>query len=235
MTPSRPAPADHDSPPPGCAAALDLLQRQLDGDGPDPTPEVEAHLHECASCRGRFLAARDLQIALALAAPVQPTPLQTDRILLAVQRDWHRQRRRRWLRAGALAAAAVLAVWLAWPRPQVPTPAPPAPQSPDIVQQAPAPEPPPLRQSVTAAGEAMVALTRRAAQTAVGEGRLVLPPVAVPPDLTAAAKDALDPAARPLGDAGQALANGFEPVATSARRAVTLFWRDLPPLSDVRE
>jgi len=39
---------------------------------------------------------------------------------------------------------------------------------------------------------------------------------------------ALDPAAAPLGEARAGLAEGFEPVATSARRAARLFLRDLP-------
>ena len=38
----------------------------------------------------------------------------------------------------------------------------------------------------------------------------------------------LEPAAAPLADARQGLAEGFEPLTTSARRAARLFLRDLP-------
>ena len=95
----------------------------------------------------------------------------------------------------------------------------PDPEAPQVVRETspPAPAPPSLRQGFAEAGEAVVALTRRAAAGAVGEGRQLLPEVPVPAALTAPPLGpAFDVAAGPLTDARQALAEGFEPVATSA-------------------
>jgi hypothetical protein len=108
-----------------------------------------------------------------------------------------------------------LAVWLGRP----PAPTLPAP-SPELVRETPAPAPN-LRQDVTEAGEAVAALTRRTAADAVGAGRQLIPAVPPPPWPT------LEADARPFEGAGAALADGFEPVATSARRAARLFWREL--------
>jgi hypothetical protein len=41
----------------------------------------------------------------------------------------------------------------------------------------------------------------------------------------------LDPPAQSLRQAGQGVATGLEPVATSARRAFDLFLRDIPPVA----
>src|SRR5207244_1019716 len=78
-----------------------------------------------------------------------------------------------------------------------------------------------LREGFAEAGGALAALTRRTAEEAAGRGRLLLPDVAVPDPWPAVA-------ALPLGGARQGLAEGLEPVTTSARRAVSLFLRDLP-------
>jgi hypothetical protein len=89
------------------------------------------------------------------------------------------------------------------------------------------PGPGDLRDGLAEAGSALAGLTRRAAAETVGRGRVLFPPVELPPpalDVT------LDPAVRPLGDARAGLAEGLEPVATSARRAVNLFWRELPEM-----
>jgi hypothetical protein len=221
--------------PPACDAALEYLQRQLDGDAPDLPPAVEAHLEACADCRERFRAAPDLLATLSRLDAPGPPALFTERLIADVRRAGDRRRRlRRWPLAGALAAAVVLAAWLARPRPDTSAPAP-APAAPGLVQDSPRlAGPPELRRRVAEAGEAVAALTQRAAREAVGGGPLALPEVAMPaglPDWDAA----LDPAARPLGDARQGLAEGFEPVATSARRAVRLFLRDLPLTDDSRD
>ena len=209
-------PAPHPTPP-DCAAALAHLQRQLDGDAPDLPPAVEDHLDACPDCRERFQLAPDLLAAIPRLDSARPSPLFTERLVVALQRDEQdRQRSRRRQLAGALAAAALLAVWLNWPRPAAPVPA--------VVQDTPRPASVAWRRSVAEAGEAVVALTQRAAREAVGDGRIVLPemPVAASP------WPDLEPAAAPLADARQGLAEGFEPLTTSARRAARLFLRDLP-------
>jgi hypothetical protein len=211
-------PAPHPTPP-ACAAALAYLQRQLDGDAPDLPPAVEDHLEACADCRERCQLAPDLLAGLPRLDSPQPSPLFTERLLVALGRDeCTRQRSRRRQLAGALAAAALLAVWLNWPRPEVSAP------TPTFVQNNSRPEPLEWRRSVTEAGEAMVGLTQRAAREAVGDGRIVLPEV----PLTTQPWPDLEPAAAPLADARQGLAEGFEPLTTSARRAARLLLRDLP-------
>ncbi len=82
--------------------------------------------------------------------------------------------------------------------------------------------PPDFRRDVADAGEAVAALSRRTAADAVEAGRQLIPTVPAP----------WPPALQPpliLDGAGAGLADGFEPVATSARRAAQLFWRELPP------
>jgi hypothetical protein len=85
-----------------------------------------------------------------------------------------------------------------------------------------------LKQEFTEAGEAVAALTRRAAVDAVDAGRQLVP--AVPPPQWLAT---LEPT-RSFDEAGIGLADGFEPVATSARRAARLFWRELS-MSDEKQ
>jgi hypothetical protein len=41
-------------------------------------------------------------------------------------------------------------------------------------------------------------------------------------------KMALQPVTSPFTEAGRGVAEGLEPLATSAKRAATRFWRDLP-------
>ena len=82
--------------------------------------------------------------------------------------------------------------------------------------------PPHLRREVAEAGEAFAAITQRAAADAANAGRQIIPTVPAPPW-----PPTLEPAAS-MDGAGTALADGFEPVATSARRAARLFWRELP-------
>jgi predicted anti-sigma-YlaC factor YlaD len=207
-----------------CAAALAVLHRRLDGDAVDVPPAVAAHVAGCADCRGRFAAAG--RLAAALEASVLPTPprLLTERIIAAAIADGRRRARlRHWpLAAAALAAAVLLALGLSRPSNQQSKTVTPGPE---IVRG----QAPDLRKNLAEAGEAVASLTRRAAAEAVGAGRGLVPAVPAPPW-----PPAIEPTAQPLGDAGVALANGFEPVTTSARRAARLFLRDLP-IADAKQ
>ena len=82
--------------------------------------------------------------------------------------------------------------------------------------------------SAAKAGTAVVGLTRRTVDETVGSsvllGSVPLNPLPAPADWT----EAFEPAAQSLGAAREGLAEGLEPVTTSARRAARLFWRDLP-------
>jgi hypothetical protein len=222
MTPARPDTPDPT--PAACAAALAFLQRRLDGDPAVPPPAVATHLAECADCRERFRAATALEAALARLDRPGPPALLTERLVSRVRAHARRRRRWFWTAGATLAASVALAVWLARPGP-VPAPPPDAPDMPAVVHDASPTAPPTLRQGFTEAGEAVVSLTRRTAREAVGVGRQLVPDVPLPP---APWPPTVETAALPLDDARQALADGFEPVATSARRAARLFLRDLP-------
>jgi hypothetical protein len=191
---------------------LDLLQLRLDGEAGITPPAVAAHLAVCADCRGRFAAAGLLLAAVeVLDLPVRP--MVTEWIVAGAISDSRRRRRvRRCSLAAAGMAAAVTAVafWLTQEQPS-------GPGSVRIVA-----APPDLRRDATEAGEAVAAITRRAAVDAVDAGRQLVPAVPPPPW-----PPALEPA-HSFDEAGAALADGLEPMATSARRAALLFWRELP-------
>jgi len=187
---------------PGCDDALAALQRELDGEGA-PSSKVFAHVTRCRVCRERFEAA---QMFLAAYPPKPPAGL-ADKITLAVRAD-RRQRtyRRYFASAAALAACLVLAVRLSWPA-----------ASTEVIAA------PTLDDRFADAKSAMLAWT-----DATAKG------ISLPEDwgATFAAPDNLsatwEPASASLADAGRGLADGFEPIAASAKRAVTLFRRDLP-------
>lgn len=195
--------------PPPCAAALTVLQRRLDGETVTLSPAEAAHVAACLDCRGRFAAIDQLIAALQRTEPPVPTLLSERIIRHAIVDSRRRRQLRRWsLAAVGMAAGVAAAVWSA----RAPAPVP------EMARHS---SPPDLRQDLTDAGEAVAALTRRAAGDAVDAGRQLVP--SVPPWRP----PALEPA-RPFARTGAALADGFEPVATSARRAALLFWRELP-------
>jgi hypothetical protein len=168
---------------------------------------------------------------LLLAVPEPPADLR-ERVVTRVLAD-HRTRRRRWLAVAVGAAAAVLLVAALgvryWPRPVEETPRSPEDQRPFVQVPMPEPVPPPLRESVAEASSAVVNLTWRTADEAVGPTRMlwpaVTPPALDPPEALA---QPLEPPARSLREAGQSVSSGLEPVANSARRAVGMFLRELP-------
>lgn len=206
-------------PPPECAAALEALHRWLDRESVAIPPDVAAHVTHCPDCGGRFASSGQLAVALVPSEAVGVPPLLTERILAGILSDTIRRRRTRWMSlAGAgIAAGLIVAVWLIRPPAGLPGP---TPKNPEMAEAA-VPPPPDLRTEFAGAGEAVAALTRRAATDAVGAGKQLVP--AVPPP---AWPPPIAEPARPLGEAGAALAGGFEPVATSARRAARLVLRE---------
>lgn len=190
---------------PGCLEALDWLQRQLDGSAKSMPASVADHAKTCADCQGRIRAADLLQAALTDKPKLIRFP--SERIVLAVQRDHRKQKAIRWFGvAASLAAALVLAAWL-MNRPAA---------GPQMVQA------PLLRDAAGDAGNAVVAIGKRAASETLGESRLLVPKVDLPP----VAVTALASAAAPINDAGKGLLDGLEPMASSARRAIGMFVRD---------
>jgi hypothetical protein len=210
---------------PDCREALAWLQCQLDGETAQMPASIMAHATECSECRGRIRAADRLVDSLRIrSARHLATPLLTERIVTAARRDARRRRIGRWAAAGAaLAAAIVLAVWLSGRALNNGKPG-------NEIVSVP-PKGPSLRAELVGAGDAVVALTRRTANETVGEGRLLVPKMEVPKFVTAS----WSLATAPLDSTGKGIAEGLEPVATSARRAVNLFLRDTPAIGDEKE
>jgi hypothetical protein len=188
-----------------CREALDWLQRRLDGANAAMPASVAEHMGVCADCRERTQAASRLLASLgARSARHMPTPLMTERIIRAVERDRRQLRLRRWAAgATALAAAIVLAVWL----------------SNSGQRSATAPS---LRRDAADAGQAVASFSKRAAIETVGESRLLVPQIEMPKIVNSS----LALATAPIENTGRSLADGLAPVTNSARRAVNLFFGD---------
>jgi hypothetical protein len=77
----------------------------------------------------------------------------------------------------------------------------------------------------------VLALARRTADGAVQPTRLLVPNASEAPSMQSEPwQPAVEPAAQSLAEVGHGAAASFEPVASSAKRAVNLFWRELPPV-----
>jgi hypothetical protein len=209
-----------------CRAFHELLQRRLDGT-PVADSAYETHRRGCAECAGLHAAALKLLEGLRLVTPPAPPAGLEDRLTAALLR---RQRRffrgRRVAIPLAIAACLLIAIGarLFWGK----TSLAPGPTTGDgIVKKdtPPVSEPRGLLESVTEAGEAVVALTGRAADDAVDSTRWLLPrvkpPVVAPPPTPALPVGSLEAA-------GAGVRDGLAPVAHSARRAVDRFFRELP-------
>lgn len=216
-----------------CREYLDLVQRHLDGAAAPVGAEGEAHLRDCPACTARAAAVARLTTGLRLLRPPTPPPALGKHVALAVVRDL---RRRRMVRRVGLMASLAAAVLVALGIRQLLL----APAAPEIADGAGQPAiavrdgrleaPEPLRQTVEQAGQEVAALTSQTADRAVGGTSLLLPmwsgsslvrlELPKPPDATL----------QPLREAGHGVSAGLEPVAASARRAMDLFWRDLPPM-----
>jgi hypothetical protein len=220
-----------------------LLQRRLDGEPGAESAEGARHRAACLDCRDLHAAARRLEAGLGILPNPNPPSGLADRIVARVlaERRVALGFRRRILAVASLAAALLLAtiagyVWLqhrntgpAGPEAPARVEAPPADRLPDPERRAPVPPTVSLNQSVADAGSAMASLTRRT----VEQSKDLLPGPVAPPSLPATASlrpDFVGPPAQSLREAGQGVSAGFEPVTTSARRAVDLFLREIPPM-----
>jgi hypothetical protein len=215
-----------------CHASHDLLQQRLDGTAIE-SPEWIEHLRGCADCRALEAATQRLQDGIRrLTSPLPPADFAAriaDRVVLERRRA-RRRARRRWAVTLALAASLFLAVALRldWHGPQME----PETEKQGPVVKNPAPEPkttPTLRESVTEAREAVAALTTQTAEETVGPTRWLMPNVSRP-ELPQVDLESIEPPTQPLREAGEGVSSGLEPVTSSARRAVGLFLRELPPI-----
>lgn len=213
-----------------CLDAQHWLQERLDG-RPFDRAALDAHLDHCADCAAQHAAAGRLLDGLRLLVAPQPPAGLRDQVVARVLAD-QRARRRRVRLLTALAVAASLLVaglagysWLLPPGPPV------VPPEPMPLVKTPDPAAPSLRDSMAEAGSAVVNLTRRKADETVSQTRLLWPSVTPPAlDDPHVLGEPLDPPARSLREAGQNVSAGLEPVTSSARRALDLFLREIPPM-----
>ncbi len=216
-----------------CPQCHDRLQQRLDG--VPPGDDHDGHLAACPECRDWHAAAGRLEEGLRLITPPAPPSGLTNRVVASVLAD-HRRRRSAWRRAARTAvalAAGLLVVVLVGDhlgRVHSPAPLPPVPPgpAPSRSEQAASGS---LRDSVAEASDAVVSLGKRTADEAVGHGKLLLGAVAVPPPPEVTMPPSpIEPPARSLATATQAIGVGLEPVTDSARRAFGLLLRDMAPM-----
>jgi len=194
--------------------------------------EAERHQAECPACREVQAAWQCLSTAL-LSRPsfIPPADLK-ERIVSQIVHDIAARRKMRTTAAVVVALAAgvllVLFVHMQWLRPAG------IQRGPDELVhlagglKSPAPS---LEESVAEARLAVTDLTRRAADETVEQTLILLPATfAAPPLVGTGDFKPLEPSARSLREAGQVVSSGLEPVASSAKRALDLFIRDLPVL-----
>src|SRR5205807_3774679 len=198
---------------------------------PASQPALEAHLSSCPACRELHAAVPSLLEGLRAQTTLLPPLGLAERIGTAVLLQTRRQRRTRRLSFAAAMAASILAIltisyFRLWQIPRPPSPAP-------LVRSA---EPgknlhsPSLNQSVAEAGQAVLAMTRRAADETVGQGRMFLPLVLLerPAPGVPEIEPLLEQLTKSLRDIQNGMTVGLEPVTSSARRALDLFLRELP-------
>jgi hypothetical protein len=222
-----------------CPEAHDWLQRRLDGEALDGDALV-VHLAACPTCREAHATAQRLLDGLRQRVPPAPPVDLAQRIAARVLADQVSRRARRRLVAGAglttaaLAASVLLALWMV--PPQTPSMPGSSRSRTAAVENIPPREAvPSLEQRVSEAGMAVASLTRRAADETVSTTRSWLPDVplpAAPGPETATLPEAAS--ARSLEEVKQGVSAGFEPVATSARRAFSLFLHELPVSAEAK-
>lgn len=163
-----------------------------------------AHTADCPACRAWFAAVDRLDVAVVQRPAPEPPFGLSERIVRVVRRDRRQRQARRWLVGSALAASVAFAVfWLNRPE--------------QSVNVATATVPPPsLQASLSDTGNALAALTRRAAGTL--EPTLTFLPANA--ELPRPAWPTLTAASKQLDDLRQGGGAGLEPLANPARRAI---------------
>jgi anti-sigma factor RsiW len=209
-----------------CDEFIERLQAEMDGPAVPVDSAFEGHKRACAACAELHAAMGRMFAGLRSRPAIVPPDGLASRITIAVRRD---TRLRRLARRGGLAlatAAAVLVVvgvrFFTASSHHVPGGIASAPPKVELRAA-------PLSKTVAEAGEAVASLTSRTADEAVGQTRLLLPsmPRSAFSDLDLLPSNA---PAKPLREAGENVSAGLDPITTSARRAVDLFLRDIPPL-----
>jgi hypothetical protein len=217
---------------PACDKFQESIQRFLDGDANAFDAAGEAHRSVCASCQTDYLAAHRLALGISLQMkPVVPADF-TGRLVTAVLSDQVRPSNRgmtsRWLEVLAIAACLLLVIALGMHfmgrDDQVQSP----PSAPEVAT-VPQANPVDLEHSFAEASSAVASLSRRTADETIEPARRLIATAAETPVLkTEPVAGFVRPPGETLAPIRQGAAIGFEPMANSARRAVSLFMRDLP-------
>jgi hypothetical protein len=236
-----------------CRDYQQLIQRLLDGH-PAATyqEDLSAHLAICSDCHELDAAAHYLLDGLRFLAPPQPPAGLRERICRQVMAERIRTtRRRRLLVRSAVAAALLLAGSVIYLASRTAERMEGSPALAAVRRGAASTTSTSLHRRIEEAGLAIVALTRRTADETVGQTRFFLPvnsggdprrenSAHAPPestrrlasrqgdDLDTLWAQALAPPARSLREIQDGMAAGLEPVASSARRAVGFFLREIP-------
>jgi hypothetical protein len=238
---------------------LDLLQRRLDGEAVGERTALDVHLAACAECRERHAAVPSLNAGLRrLALPAPPAGLSARIASRALaERRAALGFRRRVMTAAAIAAGLLLACLAGLQLSRWATSEPdesrqakkPVPHVPDRKvlaknnDETPAVPGPSLDETLSQAGAATVALTRKAAGQTVARAQQWLPRTpmltfSIQPLHGGELDPVLGPLAQTLRQAGEAVSTGLQPVTTSAPRAlhtctdfVGMFLQDASPAS----
>jgi hypothetical protein len=209
-----------------CHEFQELLQRRMDGEGSADSVELAAHLSACAECQALQGAARRFEAGMRRLRQPMPSADLTNRIVRQVLGYRRAARRSSLVRAAtALAAVIVFALlvgmWANQRNNNEPTL-----QQNSFVQEQPeqATEPvatvgPSLRESMTGVAQ----LTIRSADETM---RNLLPGTPANAD----GPSPLSSSVASLREAGNNVTTGLEPVADSAKRALDLFLREIPPV-----
>lgn len=226
-----------------CSEFQNWFQQLLDGEASTESVEVEGHLSGCDSCRNLQATGERLIRVLSSQNTTAFPDRMTDQIVALALNDRASQdeARKRWNRrtgaVAALAASLLLAAlgyswWQSHPKPGTVNPESFATKN---EKSTPAPAQPSL--NIQEAGSALVALVNRTADETVGQSRVLLPQGVSAPSLLASKNwpTTLEPDVDSLREAQEGVASGFEPVTSSARRAVNLFLREFPPIETQKQ
>lgn len=206
-----------------CREYHDWLQCRLDGAALDGAA-AERHVAECLVCRELHHAAQRLTDGLRLLPRLAPPADLAARITRRVQFEQQRSRRLRLYTVSALAASLLLAVGV-WRSLRPTTPA--VAREP-VVARSETP-PPSLHRQMDEMGQAMASLTKRTTDETMYQTRLLLPELSLsPPVMVRADVPGVVDAERSLSEVRRGMSAGVEPVTNSAKRAVRLFFRELP-------
>ncbi len=215
-----------------CHESQDLLQCRLDGARTE-SPGLDEHLAICPDCRELHRAGgRLLEGVVGLSRPLPPPGL-AQRIVSRVLADRRarQQQRRLWLTVALAASVLIMALaGYTWLPILKNAPAPAVAKGPNDLKVVPD-RSPSLSESMEGARDAVASLTERLTEETKKQAQRVLSanPFDLSPTLPLLANvdSPLDSATASLRHTGQGVSEGLQPLARSARRAVSFLFREI--------